>query len=69
VKVSGDVGGVVLVGNAGRFLLPSKVVPGEYEVIASFGGAEGAPAGKVTVGKKSVTLQCDGLFALCKVSP
>ncbi|MCA9494397.1 MAG: hypothetical protein KC621_30935, partial [Myxococcales bacterium] len=56
---------VRFIGPAGTFP-PGPVPPGEYRVMATFGGTE-VPAGKVVVEPgASVVLRCDPSFMRCR---
>lgn len=67
VKLAGDGEKVVLISGGKRITLPGRVRAGTYNVKADFGSGLTA-AGRVTVPSgKTITVHCDGRFALCKI--
>jgi tRNA A-37 threonylcarbamoyl transferase component Bud32 len=67
VKVTGDAARVKLLRGSERFDVPGRVPAGEYRIEASFPGTSMADVGAVTVrAGATVTVDCDGAFALCQ---
>jgi eukaryotic-like serine/threonine-protein kinase len=67
VTLAGDAEEVLLMGNAGNFLLPASVPEGSYTIRATFSGREPLVAGSVAVhGGTTVTVRCSSGFTRCK---